>query len=380
MEGAYQSFGEAEPHEEADDAGQRREPAESGSERSTPGDRSARGAEHGGGWQRGPRWTEDEWDAWNAWWTRPPSTSERSSGETTRAQPPGNNSGPDPWWNAKGDPWAPGWGEESTAIPAGGGGGSDKITVPEFDGEEQSGHEGSRARGYLRKVNAWKRLTRIKPAKQALALYNHLSGKAWRDAEELDLDLLDQESGIDVFIGWISPKYLDKEVVKVGRCMSEFFKVLKRTNGQDIKDFNQEFDRQASRLKEVGRQLPDLCLAWWYMDKLRLDNASELSLLSSTGNVYSLQKLQEAAIIQDRMNRRMWETRRGGKEQRALVADHIDEEPDDEDDDDTEATTSFRMETRGPRRPIPLSWPFRRRRASIRRRSGRGVPIRTPLS
>ena len=84
--------------------------------------------------------------------------------------------------------------------------------------------------------------------------------------------------------------------MKVGRCMSEFFKVLRKTGSQDIKDFNQEFDRQTSRLREVGCQLPDLCLAWWYVDKLRLDNSSELSLLSSTGNTYSLQKLQEAGL------------------------------------------------------------------------------------
>ena len=139
----------------------------------------------------------------------------------------------------------------------------DKIPVPEFDGEEQPGHEGSRVRGYLRRVNAWRRITRLKPCKQALALYNHLTGKAWRDGEEIDLDILDQDNGVDTFIDWISAKYLDREVVKVGRCMSEFFKVLKRTTGQDIKDFNQEFDRQASRLREVGCQLPDLCLAWW---------------------------------------------------------------------------------------------------------------------
>ena len=195
--------------------------------------------------------------------------------------------------------------------------------MPEFDGEEQAGHEGLRARGYLRKVNAWRRITRLRPNKQALALYNHLIGKAWRDAEELDLDLLDQDNGVDVFLGWVSSKYLDREVVKVGRSMSEFFKVLKRTTSQDIRDFNQEFDRQSSRLREVGCQLPDVCLAWWYLDKLRLDNASELSLLVSTGNVYSLVKLQEAAIIQDRMNRRMWETKRVTKDHRALVAGRL---------------------------------------------------------
>lgn len=49
-----------------------------------------------------------------------------------------------------------------------------------------------------------------------------------------------------------------------------------------------------SRLKEVGCTLPDTCLAWWYVDKMRLDNATELNFLSLVGNLYSLQKLQDA--------------------------------------------------------------------------------------
>lgn len=142
--------------------------------------------------------------------------------------------------------------------------------------------------------------------------YNNLTGRAWRDAEELDPSLLDSEQGVEVFVDWVKPRYMDREVTKVGRYMSDFFKVLKRTAQQDIREFNQEFDRQVSRLKEVGCTLPDTCLAWWYVDKMRMDNASELNLLASVGNSDSLIKLQDEAIIQDRMNRRMWERRPDG--------------------------------------------------------------------
>ena len=92
------------------------------------------------------------------------------------------------------------------------------------------------------------------------------------DAEELDLALLDGGNGVDVFTRWIFEKYLDKEVVKVGKCMLEFFKHLKKGYSQEIRDFNQEYDRQVSRLNKIGCNLPDLCLAWLYVDKLRLDN------------------------------------------------------------------------------------------------------------
>ena len=50
-------------------------------------------------------------------------------------------------------------------------------------------------------------------------------------------------------------------------------------------------------MKEVGCSLPDTRLAWWYVDKMRLDNATEVNLLSSVGNLYSLNKLQDAAIM-----------------------------------------------------------------------------------
>ena len=284
------------------------------------------------------RWSAEEWAAWymqqaTTWWTTP-------TASTPTAMSAGANSGwRDPWLET--DPWDRQWTRRDDDRT----GGSDKIAVPEFTGEEDK--EGVLTRGYLRKVSAWQRMTRLRPTKQALALYNNLSGRAWRDAEELDLARLDADDGVEVFTTWVSEKYLDREVVKVGRCMSEFFKMLRKSYNQDIREFNQEYDRQLSRLKEVGCNLPDVCQAWWYLDKLRLDNSAELNLLSSTGNQYSLAKLQEAAIIQDRMNRRLWEAKRGdkdrrGHQQQALVAEHdelYETEPEDVSDAEDEITS-----------------------------------------
>ena len=216
-------------------------------------------------------------------------------------------------------------------------GGSDKISVPEFTGEDDK--DGLKARGYLRKVEAWRRVTRTRPQKQALMLYNALSGRAWLDAEDLDLTNLDSEHGVEFFKQWITEKYLDREVVKVGKYLTDFFKTLKKQQTQDIREFNAEFDRQLSKLREVGCTLPDVCAAWLYLDKLRLDNVAELSLLSSTGNLYALNRLQEAAVIQDRGNRRLWEGPHKAEKfekfqkHRAYIADAedgLDEEDDDE--------------------------------------------------
>lgn len=42
----------------------------------------------------------------------------------------------------------------------------------------------------MRKIEAW-RVTRLKANKQDLVLYHNLTGKAWRDAEDLGLSTLD---------------------------------------------------------------------------------------------------------------------------------------------------------------------------------------------
>ena len=65
--------------------------------------------------------------------------------------------------------------------------------------------------------------------------------------------------------------------------------------------------------EKLGASFQELAMPggmMWYVDKLRLDNGSELNLLASVGNTYDLAKLQEAAVVQDRMNRRIWETKR----------------------------------------------------------------------
>ena len=216
-----------------------------------------------------------------------------------------------------------------------GSGGTDKISVPEFSGEDD--RDGGKAKSYLRKVQAWRRVTRLKPHKQALVLYNALTGKAWRDAEEIDLTLLDTNDGVDNFLKWVTERYLDKEIVKAGKYMSEFFKHYKRGPSQDIRDFNMEFDRHVNKLKEVGCVLPGVCCAWWYIDKLRMDNAAELSLLSSVGNQYELPRLQEAAVVQDRMNRRLWEHRKiDGKKNQVFCTELEEGTEYDDDQEDAE--------------------------------------------
>ena len=301
-----------------------------------------------------PVWSDEDWRLWNEgrwgnWSWDHPATSEyeQVGGYTSRDSRDETNRrtsmATDPWNRPASDPWSQSHAHgKDDHLDERTGGTSDKIVVPEFTGEED--REGTKARSYLRKIEAWKRVTRLKPNKQALVLYNGLSGKAWRDAEDLDVSQLDHPQGVERFVFWITQRYLDKEVVKAGKYMSGFFKHFKRSQNQDIRDFNSEFDRHLSKLREVGCQLPGTCSSWWYVDKLRLDNTTELSLLSSVNNQYDLVNLQEAAVVQDRMNRRLWETSHKSdvkgnlhrRSQQALCTE-LDEAPaDDEEMDDSE--------------------------------------------
>ena len=191
-----------------------------------------------------------------------------------------------------------------------GGGPSEKLTVPGFNGKpgDADGDDvGVSARSYLRQVAAWMRMTKISKDRQGLVLYQHLTGRAWVEAEGLDLDRLAAATGAEYFVDWVRERYLDVQVTQVGRSLSAFFRQLRKRPGQSIRDYVGEFDRAHARLIECGCSLPDLAAAWVFVDRMGLEEASELNLLASVGNQYNLRQLQKAAIVQDRALRKPWE-------------------------------------------------------------------------
>ncbi|CAE6964969.1 unnamed protein product [Symbiodinium sp. CCMP2456] len=175
---------------------------------------------------------------------------------------------------------------------------SEKIAVPTFSGEDLG-----------------------------LVLYQSLTGKAWVAAEELSVSRLGSSGGVEYFVAWLNARFLDLEIARIGRAFSDFFRKLRRRNGQSIREYNSEYDRLHARLREVGCCLPQECAAWLYVDRLQLDEPQELNLLSSVGNQYNLLKLQQAAVLHDRGHRKPWES----KGRRPYTA-HLTEEAADEDD------------------------------------------------
>ena len=97
---------------------------------------------------------------------------------------------------------------------------SEKLLVPEFDGEGNSERElGLDARSYLRRVQVWLRCTRLPAHQQGLALYMALKGRAWACAEELDMDILGSELGAEYFMQWIRARFMEMEVSKISEMM-----------------------------------------------------------------------------------------------------------------------------------------------------------------
>ena len=189
---------------------------------------------------------------------------------------------------------------------------SEKLVVPAFNGAIADGDDdlGASARSYLRQVAAWMKMTRSPKSKQGLILYQHLTGKAWVEAEGLDIERLASEQGVEYYLEWVRDRYLDVQVTQVGRSLSEFFRKLRKRPGQSIRDYVGEYDRAHARLIECGCRLPDLAAAWVFVDRMGLEESAELNLLASVGNVYDLKRLQQAAIVQDRALRKPWESQR----------------------------------------------------------------------
>ena len=187
---------------------------------------------------------------------------------------------------------------------------SEKMVVPTFSGSVEAGGDdlGASARSYLRQVAAWRKMTRLSADQHGLVLYQNLSGKAWIDAERLDVDLLGMDTGAEYFINWIKERYLDVQITQIGRGLSDFFRRLRRKDGQTIREYLSDFDRALARLTECGCVLPDMASAWVFVDRMSLEESAELNLLASVGNEYNLKRLQQAAIVQDRSLRKPWES------------------------------------------------------------------------
>ncbi|CAE8725915.1 unnamed protein product [Polarella glacialis] len=177
----------------------------------------------------------------------------------------------------------------------------DRVNAPEFDGIVEDTGKGDGVRNYLRRLEIWEELTTVPKKKQAIVLFYKLRGRAWTDAETLDIKELQKDHGMDIYKACVRQKYRDLEITTIGDNMKEFFRNLHLKKGQSVREFSNEFDRLWKKLSGMGCGLPTLALAWYYLYKLMLTDQQEATLLSSVGNEYDLEKLQKAALTQIRI-------------------------------------------------------------------------------
>ncbi|CAE7713298.1 unnamed protein product [Symbiodinium sp. KB8] len=171
-------------------------------------------------------------------------------------------------------------------------------------------------------------------------LYQALSGRAWIEAEELQVSELATEDGVEKYKAWIMERYQEIEVGKIAEALNGFFKRLRRSQGQSIREFNASFDRAYARLIEVDCRLPETAKAWAYLNALALNHTEELTVLGSVANEYVTAKLQRAAVLHEKSLKCPWDKDRPrpwdkdggglrtfGKANSAMNTDHADEEP-----------------------------------------------------
>ncbi|CAE8727758.1 unnamed protein product, partial [Polarella glacialis] len=166
----------------------------------------------------------------------------------------------------------------------------DRVKPPEFDGIVEDTPKGDGVRNYLRRLEIREELTTVPKKKHAIVLFYKLRGRAWTDAETLDIKELQEDHGMDIYKAWVRQKYRELEITTIGDNMKEFFRNLHLKKGQSVREFNNEFDRLWKKLSGMGCGLPTLALAWYYLYKLMIADQQEATLLSSVGNEYELEK------------------------------------------------------------------------------------------
>ena len=271
------------------------------------------------GWGRGWHW-DAEW-GWYKLWEAPewntPRCSYATIAETTLAE---NGR----WIGARSSSHTASNSLVPESTDARSGRPTEKMMVPEFDGEASEADLGQTARSYLRRVQ------------RPVALYSHLKGKAWVAAEELSVDrLADPDDGLQYFLDWIRIRFMEVELTKVATVMNLLFRKCRKKDEQTVREFNLEYERLLLHLRELECELPPLVKARLYLDKLRLSEGEEMSILSSVNNKYDLKLLQQAAMIHDkpsRRNRPVWDKDSGKRWGRQSV--HLTQMADEETEDE----------------------------------------------
>ena len=122
-------------------------------------------------------------------------------------------------------------------------------------------------------------MTAVPREKRALALFYKLTGEAWKDAEFLEQKKFKGKGGVKLFLQWIEDSYMTTKVSELGVVLTRFFRHLKRKQDEDVQTYKRAYVKGLAELREHGVNLPELVQAWFYIEKLAVNQDHELSLL-----------------------------------------------------------------------------------------------------
>ena len=132
------------------------------------------------------------------------------------------------------------------------------------------------ARSCLRQIAAWRRMTRMSKDQQGLTLYQHLTDRAWVDAERLDMNRLGSSEGVDYLIGWAQDTWTSRSLRR-GAVSPSF-------SGSSVANL---LSRSVTTWRSLTGPTQGL-----QKQRMGLEEQAELNLLASIGNEYVLKDLQ----------------------------------------------------------------------------------------
>ena len=163
--------------------------------------------------------------------------------------------------------------------------------IPEWDGKVMP------RVNYFRKIDLWCETTGVPVEERAIRLLGKLTGEAFEKLDNVEPADLRRTDCIEYFKKLIDDAYEPIEDFRTGRVMDEFLDDFKRQNGQEIVDYNREWDKESKKAEKVAGELAKTWKAHLYVKKMRLTPELVSRLLSAAHGTWEVEPLKKAALI-----------------------------------------------------------------------------------
>ena len=98
-----------------------------------------------------------------------------------------------------------------------------------------------------------------------------LKSKAKAACEELDLETIEGDDSVEIFLSYLGKRFPEIEVPETPALLETFVKpACVRHKFEEVRDYNNRFNGIATKLKAKGIQVPDEVLADLYINGARL--------------------------------------------------------------------------------------------------------------